>query len=358
MIRRHVLLSATFALFMSLTVFGTVAHGQDRPDDFGKPLPAYAKAIHGPTEPLADRLRGPVNGLPNVVITGYWPPTNEMVRQFSNNLTQNPGGWVGEDWEGRGYNIYAFFPEFPGGVLQKGEGDFEVDYQDTSSDWWIIVPALNPIGIVTFSRASANLDWEMEGGNRTYMSGQWTSDYLIPVKPTPELPIMIQEPPMTERYSTQPMQKIADAVEAGVPALNPIITALDTGRFLSNFIGYHGCWYQTMHADPQDPAWTICGGHIHVGYNMSIAQATQATEITMRVVTEHLTNSRFDLGDLNCDGLVDGEDIGPMIEAVLNLPAYESNYPACSEGRGDFTLDDQTNDLDIDGFASALVSQP
>ena len=73
------------------------------------------------------------NGLPHVLITGYWPPTNEMLRQWSQDPEQNPGGWVGENWEGRGYNIYAFFPEFPGGTGQnpKGDGDFEVDYQDT-----------------------------------------------------------------------------------------------------------------------------------------------------------------------------------------------------------------------------------
>ena len=52
----------------------------------------------------------------NIMITGYWPPTNEMVRHFSNNPVQNPGGWVGGNWEGRGYDIYAFFPEFPHGV--------------------------------------------------------------------------------------------------------------------------------------------------------------------------------------------------------------------------------------------------
>ena len=28
----------------------------------------------------------------NILITGYWPPTNEMLRQWSQNPAQNPGG--------------------------------------------------------------------------------------------------------------------------------------------------------------------------------------------------------------------------------------------------------------------------
>jgi hypothetical protein len=52
----------------------------------------------------------------NILLTGYWPPTNEMVRRFSTSTVQNPDGWIGGNWEGRGYNVYSFFPEFPGGV--------------------------------------------------------------------------------------------------------------------------------------------------------------------------------------------------------------------------------------------------
>ncbi len=49
----------------------------------------------------------------NVVLTGYWPPTNEMLRPWSTNPAQNEGGWVGANWGGHGYDVYAFFPEFP-----------------------------------------------------------------------------------------------------------------------------------------------------------------------------------------------------------------------------------------------------
>ena len=93
----------------------------------------------------------------NILLTGYWPPTNEMVRRFSDNPQQNPGGWVGGNWEGRGYNVFSFFPEFPGGVgtNPQGTGDLMVDYQDTSTDWWRIVERIRPVAIITFSRGSS-----------------------------------------------------------------------------------------------------------------------------------------------------------------------------------------------------------
>src|SRR4030042_830390 len=88
----------------------------------------------------------------NVMLTGYWPPTNEMLRKFSTDPNHNPGGWQGENWEGRGYNIYAYFPEFPGGTGSnpKGTGDFEVDYQDVSADFWRITDQIHPVAIMSY----------------------------------------------------------------------------------------------------------------------------------------------------------------------------------------------------------------
>ena len=48
---------------------------------------------------------------PVILITGYWPPTNEMIRDFSQNPDLNPTGWIGDDWESRGYDVVSFFPE-------------------------------------------------------------------------------------------------------------------------------------------------------------------------------------------------------------------------------------------------------
>ena len=39
-----------------------------------------------------------------------------MLRPWSRDPVQNQTGWVGLNWEGRGYDVYAFFPEFPNGT--------------------------------------------------------------------------------------------------------------------------------------------------------------------------------------------------------------------------------------------------
>ena len=74
----------------------------------------------------------------NIMLTGYWPPTNDMIRPFSTDSDLNPEGWVGENWEGRGYDVYSFFPEFDSFPADRvGSGDFTVDYQDTSEDFYL-----------------------------------------------------------------------------------------------------------------------------------------------------------------------------------------------------------------------------
>jgi hypothetical protein len=321
------------------------AQAQDRFEAAGTPLPDYVQM-----RPLRD-LRGPAerltpadNELPNIMITGYWPPTNEMLRQFSPNPEQNPGGWVGENWEGRGYNIYAFFPEFPSG-LGKGEGDFEVDYEDTSNDWWPIVAQLEPIAIITFSRASTVRGWELEGGNRTYVSGDWTADYLAPRRPTPDLPIMIEEPPGTERFSTLPIDAIIQAVADSGAHVDPFSTVIDDGRFLSNFIGYHGCWYHTLHPDPSDPAWCVASGHIHVGGSAAVADCVLATEVTLRTLIDHVDQQTFVPGDLDGDRDVDLSDLAILL----------AHYPTASGAAYEDGDLDGDGDVDLSDLAALLA---
>lgn len=220
----------------------------------------------------------------NIMVTGFWPQTNEMIRSFSNNPVQNPGGWIGQNWEGRGYNVYSYFPEFPNGTQTdpKGEGDFEVDYQDTSADFWRITAEIEPIAIISFGLAEPDNDWEVEGGNVKYAASYWDADYLVPRRPTPELPIYNE--PTGYRWSSLPKQDIVDAVAAAVPAANAYHTNADSSRFLCNFMGYHANWYHDLHSDPSDPAWNITAGFIHVGSTLSLADSILATEVTLRTV--------------------------------------------------------------------------
>lgn len=227
----------------------------------------------------------------NIMITGYWPPTNEMIRPWSANPGQNPTGWIGENWEGRGYNIYSYFPEFPGGVTvnPRGVGDFEVDYQDTSNDWWRITDEVDPVAIITFSRGNDDRSWEIESRNINWQRQGWFPDYLLPLRPTSDLP-SFSEPDNNIRHSSLPMDAIRGAVNAAGVGVNSYIDTSDEfgGNFLSNYIGYHGCWYHDLHSDPADPRWNIAAGHIHVGIQASTEQGRAATEITLRELTTYL----------------------------------------------------------------------
>lgn len=226
----------------------------------------------------------------NILLTGYWPPTNEMLRRFSTSATQNPGGWVGGNWEGRGYNLYSFFPEFPGGVgaNPKGNGDLEVDYQDTTADWTRITNLIHPAAIITFSRGSAGTNWEIEYRTKNRLS--WIDDYVAPRQPTPSPPDS-SFPAEAIRYSTLPMEPIRDALRDQLPGIDPFIDYDSPslgGGFLSEFIGYHGMWYQSMHASASDPYQCFAAGHIHVGIDTSLPAAMAATNITLRTLIDHL----------------------------------------------------------------------
>lgn len=225
----------------------------------------------------------------NILLTGYWPPTNEAVRRFCAIPEQNPLGWIGKDWEGRGYDVYSFFPEFtPPNCQQcgKGNGLLEVDYQDTSQDFWALVDAIKPIAIITFSRGFFDRSWEIEMNQFNRQS--WFADFLPPLMPTPTPPDA-SVPAGFLRNSTLPVQDILNAVRAANLGLNvSICFSGDGGGFLSEFIAYHGVWYQSLHSSPADPDWCIAGGHIHVGANVTWAIATRAAEISLRAVIAHV----------------------------------------------------------------------
>jgi len=269
---------------------------QEFPEPEGSPLPPGSMVFAVPAGYEAvDLLPATDNGLPNIMVTGYWPPTNDMLRQFSPNPAQNPGGWVGENWEGRGYNVYAFFPEFPSG-LGKGEGDFEVDYQDTSGDFWSISESLKPVAVVTTGRTYHNFDWRLEGGAQNWGASGWSADYLEPYRPTPELPIST-EPVPNQRMSTLPIQNIIDAVLLSGSNADPFTTVIDDNHFLCGFNGYHANWYRALHSAPGDPDPCLAAGHIHVGYAMTLADAEIAAEATIRALIGYLDTAWVMFGD-------------------------------------------------------------
>jgi pyrrolidone-carboxylate peptidase len=233
----------------------------------------------------------------NIMLTGYWPQTNNMLRRFSTNPEQNPDGWTGQNWEDRGYDIYSFFPEFPDG-LGKGVGDFEVDYQDTSEDFWRCVEELHPVAIITFGRGNLDRSWEVEWQTRNLDS--WVGDYEEPYQPTPSPPDS-SVPVDTIRYSTLPMEPIVDAVNAAYEDIT-LDAYVDytgfAGGFLCEYVGYHASWYHDLHSDPDDPYWNVAAGHIHVGADVGRQAARTASRITLRELIAYVDTQVPEPGSL------------------------------------------------------------
>jgi pyrrolidone-carboxylate peptidase len=308
----------------------------------GAPLPDYYRYHPVCPERSPDNFYQPRdNTLPIIMLTGYWPPTNEMLRQFSPNPDQNPDGWAGDNWESRGYNIYAFFPEFPHG-LGKGEGDFEVDYQKTSDDWWYYTELLEPIAVISFGRAFNNHKWTLEGGARNHHMNDWFDDYEAPFKPDITLPI-VSEPPGFDRFSSLPLDEIVIALNNAEVPVNPETTQVDASKFLCNFIGYHACWYYDTHSSGDDPARNVSSGHVHVGYAMSLETAEWATEVTVRTLIDHVdsilcTHS----GDVNGDGQLTAQDAQLAFFIVLGsyIPTFVEACAADCMGTGEVTAAD------------------
>lgn len=264
---------------------------------------AIAAALASTSAALAER--------PTILITGFWPPTNNMLRPWSPILTQNPSGWVGSNWENRGYDVKAFFPEFPGQTgpsWGKGSGDMEVDYQDVAADFARLTSENKPVAIITFSRANSTIGWEMEPAyQRWRLPGEsipaggrnvpfYAADYDGITSPT-NVPIA-SEPLGNIRMSSLPMQSIVDAVGAALPttsilpfidAFNPTSTSSSAfgGNFVSGYAGYLGTWYKDLNG-PGTLNPTYAAGHIHVGTSLDVNVGTQATEVTLRTLIGYL----------------------------------------------------------------------
>ncbi len=326
------------------------ASAQERWEPPGTPLPDYARVY--PVQPHGTRLPLFTNELPNIMVVGYWPPTNEMLRRFSPSATQNPDGWIGENWEGRGFNIYSFVPEVPHG-LGEGEGDFRVDYQHTSTDFWYYTGQVQPVAIITFGRALVDNHWTIEIHHRNRGLNAWTNDYESPFQPTPSPPDN-SVPVNTWRYSSLNMTEIRNAVAAAGLNVTPIVnTAGDAGNFLCEYIGYHACWYHDLHTPPTEPL-NVAAGHIHVGSLVTLPDAIAATQVTLRTVERYLHRQLVVPGDMNCDGSIDVSDVDAFVLALSGQAAYQAVYPDCNRLNADCNGDGVIDFADIDAFVALL----
>jgi pyrrolidone-carboxylate peptidase len=222
-----------------------------------------------------------INNNRNIMLTGYWNPTGQMIAEFSTDLYLNPDGWKGENWENLGYDIYSFFP-----TPYTYNGTFEVDYQNTWDDFWTITAEINPIAIISYGAGAG--PWEIEYNARNLDS--WVPDSNPPYQPTP-CPPDDSKPTGYERHSTIPVQKISDAVNEQTNVNAWIDWNGNPGAYLCEYIAYLGMWYQDIHNDTGDPYRCYEAGFIHVISSLALEDAKKATKVTIREVIKFLPNN-------------------------------------------------------------------
>jgi pyrrolidone-carboxylate peptidase len=238
-------------------------------------------------------------GLRNIMLTGYWNPTGQMIAPFSNNTYLNPGGWKGANWENRGYNIYSFFPK-PGVY----NGTFEVDYQDTWEDFWNVTEDIKPIAIISFGAGAG--PWEIEYNARNL--DLWIPDNEPPYQPSP-CPPDHTKPAGYVRHSKLPVQSIADAVNNNTSITAWIDWNGNPGAYLCEYMAYLGMWYHGMHNTTSDPYRCLASGFIHVKNSIQLDEAMEATNITIREVIKYLQINNYP--DLYCIGSLSWIDKKP-----------------------------------------------
>lgn len=253
-----------------------------------------------------DSTTGAVACTKNVVLMGYWPPTNEMLRPWSQDPVQNPGGWIGADWEGYGYDVYSFFPEFPpdgdpsndpigsDGSVGSPRFDLRVDYQATSEDFWRIVDDYQPVIVMTNSRGG-DIGWEVEAiegghgvGNMNGPPFDWSSDqHGADTRPT-QASIDARSWDAISTYrqgTTLPTRLPVDDIVAATSALGLTDVEVDetgtSGNYLSGFLGLHGLYYAETAAHE-----VVAAGHIHVGYGLPVADASVLIETSLHAVLQ------------------------------------------------------------------------
>jgi hypothetical protein len=253
---------------------------------------------------------------PTILLTGYWPPTNEMIRHFSQDINLNPDGWQGDNWEQRGYDIIAYFPTFSNPDCTScgiGNGTLQVDYQNTSDDFWPIANNHEPIGIITFSRGYMNQSWELE--YNAYNRTNWINDYNSPYLPTPNPPDE-SEPSFYLRNSNLPMNDIVNNINNLDIGLDSYIDVDgDPGSFVSEFMAYHGTWFRDLNLFSENNC--IAAGHIHVGGYIPVETSIIAVEETVRTLINYLEEFNYTSGDVNDDGNIDILDLVVIMNYIL-----------------------------------------
>jgi hypothetical protein len=294
-----------------------------------------------------------------IALIGFWPPTD-----IGHDECQ--GGAIGPRhgilWKWRrdekgaatvnkeGYDIMAFSPSFefwpeffdaPKEPKQEfwgsGAGDFRIDYQRTSHDFWKVLAPMRPSAILSFGRAFKDVKWWLEGWAKNLQTdptcewltaiprftaeGARVADFTV-LPPIPGGAGNDYSPytcygwregkppdptyPANERAQTnedifprgdmvKAIQGVLDAsrVDPSVHNGNPGFPAMgDTGKFLCEYMCYHMWWYVNWCKLPGSllESETPCrmAGFTHVGGLVSPDDGAKAVDAMLDVLIQKL----------------------------------------------------------------------
>lgn len=90
-------------------------------------------------------------------------------------------------------------------------------------------------------------------------------------------------------------------------------------------------------------------------FDQHTAQNWQEGDSLTIHLTGEVTASVLTDGDMNCDDVVDVDDIAPFAFAIIDPVGYFMAYPTCDISRSDMNHDGAANGRDIDGFVQKLL---
>ena len=253
---------------------------------------------------VTDDFEGGVN-------QGQWLGTNP------NNTTihetgGDPGGWLNA-LENMGEPLFQFLPD-PNDV-------FAGDYA-----------ARGVIGLTVDLRADAGFNTQQPEGRGVTLRLYWTNHNNYPEG--------------LEAYSAGPL---LPAIGGGwqsyafpIPATSATIPAGWTLWEGNGTPGTDADWQYLMHN--VDQVQIIYG---EIGYFFPI-RAWNIGMDNVRLVTGLV-------GDLNCDGRVNFDDINPFVLALSDPAGYQTVFPNCSIEHGDCNADGAVNFDDINAFVALLT---
>ena len=123
------------------------------------------------------------------------------------------------------------------------------------------------------------------------------------------------------------------------------------GYMNSAWVDVHGAGCQR--SDPKSGSLSSYS-YAPYGYYNSIAPQGDAIRIFnyVRLVRDV---PAVVLGDMNCDGVVDSDDINPFVLALIDPPGFATQYPNCDLMRGDMQPDGHVDGADVQSFIDMLV---